>query len=70
MKYNALLRIKNKFEPIAVILEMEIPAELSQDQKEEFAAPDLVAEAGLFVELEPILEEKPHGNSFENKTNS
>jgi hypothetical protein len=63
MKYNALLRRKNIFEPVTVILEMEIPDKLSQEKKEDFAAPFLVAEAGLYVDLEPIVDEKPHGNT-------
>jgi hypothetical protein len=63
MKYNALLRRKNKFEPLATVTELEIPDNLNQEQKEDFAAPFLVAKAELYVDLELIKDEKPHGNA-------
>lgn len=54
MKYNALLRRKGQFVPIATALELEFPDDMGVEEKERIAATHLVGKAGLYVELEPI----------------
>jgi hypothetical protein len=58
MKYNAVLKRKNQFGILASVLELEIPDHIKE--KEDYAAPWLVAEYGIYVELEPIKPERKH----------
>lgn len=52
MKYNAILSKKYKLEPIKVILELDIPNHLSDDDRYIYAAKKLMND--YKVELEPI----------------
>lgn len=63
MKVNAVLRRKCQFAPLATVLDFDLPDDASQEEMERLAAIDLVREAELYVELEPITDKKPHGNT-------
>jgi hypothetical protein len=67
MKYNALLQRKGQFAPICTVLDLDFPDDMPKKEKERLAAIELIREGEIYVELEPIKEEKSRPNSYENR---
>lgn len=58
MKYNAVLYRRGQFNPVNTVLEMDIPSQLSKENKMLCAAHELMKD--FRIELEPIKPERKH----------